>query len=432
MVDVLGYGDVGGPWGGGATLGAATPNIDALSSGGLALTSTYSQPTCTPTRSAMMTGRLPVRTGLIRPILAGDVIARNPWEDEKSVAAILSDAGYHTILTGKWHTGDARRYPDLVLNEDRLARFQDVTGRIDMYYGQKGQGEKVVVRTKSVEQFAEADQILADFTVSKIKKLAKGDKPFFISHNFMRVHADNHPSKTYRGASASKYPFKDNVVEVDAHVGAMIEALDEAGVLENTFIFFTSDNGPQLDAWPDSGHTPFRSGKGTAWEGAVRVPGIAYWKGMIAPRESAELFDLLDLFNTTVHLAGADDRIPDDRYIDGIDQTSFLIVDEGQSKREHVYIWLGEQLMAVRMYEYKLHLQVMHQESAFQAIDFATRSHVGLSPWLFNLYIDPKEQMPVGHRMNPWLASIGGEAKMHGATFRKFPPKDIGLSTEAK
>jgi arylsulfatase len=456
VVDDLGFGDIGGPWGGGAHIGAATPRIDTLAANGLAVTSTYSQPTCTPTRSAMMTGRLPVRTGLIRPILAGDKVKKNPWADEHSIAALLSGAGYHTVLTGKWHTGelegmrpwevgfdefqgyyasqkeltqqfDGRRYPDLVYDAEKLARFQTVGGKIDMYYGARGQGEKVVEKTTSIEQFAEADQTLAAFTVERIDTLAKGNKPFFIAHNFMRVHADNHPSKAFLGSSASKYPFKDNVVEVDALVGRIVDALDKAGVLENTFIFLTSDNGPQMDSWPDSGYTPFRGAKGSAWEGGVRVPGIAYWKNMIAPRESAQLFDLMDLFNTSLHFAGASDKLPNDRYYDGIDQASFLVADDGQSKREAEYIWNGANLAAVRMREYKIHLKMTVEQAPHMTIDYSTTEQIGLSPWLFNLYIDPKESMPLGHRLNPWLASLLSEAQAHMATFKQYPPKKIGL-----
>lgn len=456
VVDDMGFGDIGGPWGGGAHIGAVTPHIDHLARNGLALTSTYSQPTCTPTRSAMMIGRLPVRTGLIRPILAGDKVTVNPWEGELSIGKVLSDAGYHTVLTGKWHTGeldgmrpfdvgfdefqgyyasqkeltqqvDGRRYPDLVYDADKLARFKEVGGKIDMYYGRKGEGEKVVEPTVSIEQFAEMDQKLAAFTIERIKTLAKGDKPFFIAHNFMRVHADNHPSREFRGKSASKFQYKDNVVEVDALVGRIMTALDEAGVTDNTLVFFTSDNGPQMDSWPDSGFTPFRGGKASSWEGGVRVPGIAYWKGMIAPRESAELFDLMDLFNTSVNLAGATANLPDDRYYDGIDQTSFLLADDGQSSRENVYIWTQGDLAAMRMREYKIHFSTTQEQSTFLGIDYSVTQKVGLAPWLFNLYVDPKEQMPLGHRQNAWLASLAAEAKAHAATFRKYPPKKIGL-----
>lgn len=456
VVDDMGYGDPG-VYGGGAAIGAATPHIDKLAHQGLKLTSTYSQPTCTPTRSAMMTGRLPARTGLTRPILAGDVVKKNPWEGEQSVAAILSKAGYHTLLTGKWHTGelegmrphevgfdefqgyyasqkeltqqiDARRYPDLVLNPDRLKKFQAASGKVDMYYGRKGEGEKVIEKTTSIEQFAEADQTLTKFTIDRIKTLAKGDKPFFIAHNFMRVHADNHPSKAFKGKSAAKYQYRDNIVEVDAHVGTIIQALKDANVADNTFVFLTSDNGPQNDSWPDSGYTPFRGAKNTPWEGGIRVPGIAWWPGVIAAGgESDDLFDLMDLFNTSIGLAGAVDSIPTDRYFDGIDQRAFLFTDDGRSRREKVFVWAEYTPMAIRMHEYKMHVKVVQTHAQWLDIDMATKSDVGLAPWLFNLYIDPKEQYPVGHRLNPWLASIGQELKAHAATFKKYPPKDVGL-----
>lgn len=456
VVDDMGYGDPG-VYGGGAAIGAATPNMDRLANNGLKLTGVYSQPTCTPTRSAMMTGRLPARTGLTRPILAGDVVKKNPWEGESSIAKILSDSGYYTVLTGKWHTGelegmrphevgfdefqgyyasqkeltqqvDARRYPDLVLNPDRAAKFKEASGKIDMYHGLKGDGEIIIEKTTSIEQFAEADHTLAQFTIDKIKELAEGDKPFFVAHNFMRVHADNHPSKEFLGKSASKYQYKDNIVEVDALIGRIVAALEKAGVVDNTFVFITSDNGPQNDSWPDGGYTPFRGAKNTPWEGGVRVPGIAYWPGMIqAGQESAELFDLMDLFNTTVALAGATDKIPTDRYIDGIDQSSFLFVENGNSRREKVFIWAQYTPVAMRMYEYKFFTKVMETKAQWLDIDMATLTDVGLAPWLFNLYIDPKEQYPVGHRLNPWLASLGNEFKAHAATFKKYPPKDIGL-----
>lgn len=275
---------------------------------------------------------------------------------------------------------------------------------------------------------ANADRLLKEFTVNKIKALAKGDKPFYLQHSFMKTHADNHPPKAFEGASASKYAFKDAVVEVDAYVGEIVEALRESGQLENTLIFFTSDNGPQSDSWPDAGYTPFRGGKGTGWEGAVRIPGIAYWKGMIKPGQVSDgLFDLMDIFNTSVALAGVSDKIPSDKYIDGIDQTAFLLADNGKSMRDKVFIWSQKDFLAMRMNEYKIHFKVITTDSQFLNIDMATIKDIGLAPWLFNLYIDPKEQYPVGHRRNAWLGSMGAESKAHAATFKKYPPKDVGL-----
>lgn len=457
VVDDMGYGDPGA-YGGGAAVGAATPNMDRLAREGLKLTSTYSQPTCTPTRSALLTGRLPVRTGLTRPILAGDKIKKNPWADEISLPKLLSAAGYRTVLSGKWHVGEAegmrpqdigfdefygyyaaekeltqafdkRRYPDLVLNPERLEMLRKTGASDGLYHGWKGGRTEQVSKIDSIEAMAEGDRMLKEWSVTQIAEMARSGQPFFLEHSFMKVHADTFASKAFEGKSASKYPYKDAVVEVDAYIGEIVNALDKAGVLENTFIFVTSDNGPQRDSWPDAGYTPFRGGKASTWEGGVRVPGIAYWKGTIKPgRESDELFDLMDLFNTSLNLAGATDKIPTDRYIDGIDQTSFLLADDGRSKREKVYMWAETDLMAMRMYEYKAHIKVIQTQAQWLDIDMTTKAEVGLAPWLFNLYIDPKEEYPVGHRMNAWLASMAAEMKGHGATFRKYPPKDIGLA----
>ena len=456
LIEDMGFGDPG-CYGGGKTIGADTPNMDRLAREGLRLTSCYSQNTCTPTRSAMLTGRLPVRTGLTRPILAGDKLTLNPWDGETSLPKILGESGYNTMLVGKWHIGSAKgmrphevgfdefygyygaqketsqavdpaRYPDLVLDREKLSRYEEMGEDHSLVHGFKSGKLDEISIVKSTDDMARADKVLADFSVKKIKELAKSDKPFFFEHAFMKVHTDNYANPDLKGMSASKYPYKDAVCEVDMEIGMIVKALDEAGALENTLVFITSDNGPQMDGWPDAGYTPFRGAKGTTWEGGVRVPGIAYWKGMIKPgRESDDVFDLMDLFNTAVHLAGADDKLPQDRYFDGVNQTSYLLHDEGVGNRECVFFWWKSDLMAVRMREYKSHVKVILPQSTFMHIDMATLNDVGTAPWLFNLYIDPKEELPVGHRMNAWLASLAAEMATHAATFRKYPPKKIGL-----
>lgn len=456
VVDDMGYGDPG-CFGGGAAIGAATPNMDRLAAQGLKLTSTYSQPTCTPTRSAVLTGRIPFRTGLTRPILAGDKLTKNPWADEISLPTILSTSGYKTVLSGKWHVGelegmqphqigfdewlgwyaaekeisqsfDKRRYPDLVLDSFKLKAYYALDAGIDLMFGKKGSKVETRKKTTSTDDMAEADQTIEAYSLQKIREFAKSGQPFFLEHAFMKVHADNFASKKFEGKSDSKFPYKDGIVEVDAIIGEIVAELDKLGLLENTFIFITSDNGPQEDGWPDGGYTPFRGGKGTAWEGGTRIPGIAYWKGMISPgRESNELFDLMDLFNTSLTIAGVSNKVPQDRYIDGIDQTSFLLTDKGQSKRDRVLTWVESKFSSIRMYEYKEYFQFTNAEKDMFNIDYSASGQVGLAPWLFNLYIDPKERLPVGHRLNAWTAVIAAEAKGHAATFKKFPPKDIGL-----
>ena len=119
--------------------------------------------------------------------------------------------------------------------------------------------------------------------------------------------------------------------------------------------------------------------------------------------------------------------MPTDRYIDGIDQASFLLADGGRSKREKVYVWNQADFVAMRMYEYKILVKVVEDHPQWLDIDMTTVSDVGLAPWLFNLYIDPKEEYPAGRRLNAWLASMAAEMKAHAATYRKYPPKDIGL-----
>lgn len=456
LIDDMGFGDPGFN-GGGASIGAATPNMDRLAANGLKLTSTYSQPTCTPTRSAILTGRIPARTGLTRPILTGDKLTKNPWDDEVSLPTILSSAGYKSVLSGKWHIGelegmrpfdvgfdefygyygaekeisqefDKRRYPDLVLDSFKLDAYHKSGAAKDLVYGKKGGKEQLIKATTSVEDMAEADQVLKDFSIKKIREFSKSGESFFLEHSFMKVHTDVWASKKYEGKSASKYPYKDGVVEVDAIIGEIVNELEKNGLLENTFIFITSDNGPQMDAWPDAGFTPFRGTKGSAWEGGTRVPGVAYWKGMIKPRESAELFDLMDLYNTTAAIAGALDKVPIDRPIDGINQAGFLLADNGQSARDRIHTWVERDLVAIRLHELKMYFMVTESENPHLMIDQSTITKSGLAPWLFNLYIDPKESRVLGHALSPWTASMAAEAKYHAASFVKFPPKNVGLS----
>ena len=456
LVDDMGWGDVG-VYGGGIAVGAPTPNIDGLARNGLRLTSFYAQSLCTPSRAALMTGRLPPRSGLTRPLLTGENPSVNPWADEDTTAKLLSAAGYHTALVGKWHLGemdgthphqvgydeylgilsvasemsqavDRRLYPDLLNKPERIKALRKLV-LPEITAGKKGEPIKVIKEIKSTDDMSRLDQRFADYSDDFIKRTVKQNQPFFLIHAFSRLHNDNYPAPGYAGKSPAGFPYKDALVEVDDIVGRIMKTLKETGQLENTFVFFTSDNGANEDVWPDSGYQPWRGGKGTTWEGGVRVPGIAYWPGMIAPgRESDGLFDIMDLFNTSLAIAGQTNRISDQRYVDGIDQTGFLLADDGKSARQTVFLYSEKTLTAVRWQEYKVHLKVFETHSPRRNIDESTLVTTGTSPWVFNLYVDPKEQQSSGHRFFEWgMPRVAGFAKSHLATYSKYPMKDLGL-----
>lgn len=457
LVDDMGWGDPGA-FGGGIAIGAPTPEMDRLARDGLKLTSTYSQPTCTPTRAALLTGRIPTRSGLTRPTLSGENPTTNPWTVEATLPSLLSNAGYRTALSGKWHLGEAegsrpheagfdeyygilsvisdisqqldeRLYPDLVLRPERMAALKELA-ETAITKGKKGSPLEVAEEITSIDELAQIDQKFADFSEDFIRRAANDNVPFFLEHSFARVHNDSYPAKGYAGKSPAGFPYKDAVVEVDDIIKRLMGVLEETGQRENTLVFLTSDNGGNEDLAPDGGHHPWRGGKGTTWEGGVRVPGIVYWPGMIKEgRESDGLFDLTDFFNTTLAVAGASDSIPSERYIDGIDQSSFLLADDGQSKRDVVFMYSESKLMAVRWMEYKVHFNIMTQHAARRNLDETTVSAAGMSPWVYNLYTDPKEQASSGHARFEWgLPQVLHKVKRHLGTFKAYPSTDLGLA----
>ena len=181
-----------------------------------------------------------------------------------------------------------------------------------------------------------------------------GEKPWLLYHCTRGAHFDNYPHEKFRGKSPSKHPYKDTIIELDDIVGRLVRKLEATGQLENTLVFVSSDNGPEMETWPDAAYTPFRCAKGSTWEGGVRVPGIFLWPGMIdADHVSDGLFNFSDFLPTALALAGVTDKVPADRYIDGIDQSSFLLAPDGFSNRKYHYYWLGGTLSALRVGEYK-------------------------------------------------------------------------------
>jgi arylsulfatase A-like enzyme len=451
VVDDLGYSDTGA-YGGGEAFGAPTPHIDRLAREGLKLTSTYAQPSCTPTRAALNTGRLPVRSGLLKPALLNDPADSS---QELFAAKILSGAGYRTALSGKWHLGEkdgsrpwqvgfdefmgflgvVNAYqeehptaPDVANDPELLASLQSIGDR-NLWRATKEGGGKAVGKI-NWENSRDLDQKFADFSEEFIRRSVKEGKPFYLSHNFSKVHYFNHPSADFVGKSATKDVYRDSVMEVDSIVGRLTKLLEDLKIADNTLVFFTSDNGPEEDSYPESGATPFRGAKGTTLEGGVRVPGLFWWPGMIKPgRVSDGLFDMTDMFNTSLAIAGVDaaSAVPADRYIDGINQTPFLLADNGQSAREAVFFYNADMFAGARWRYYKMAISEVQTGSGnvrdFGGLDNA-QFVIPPNGYMYNLYTDPRERRSILIE-KAWVPSyaLGPLLAVHGATMAKYRPK---------
>ena len=289
-----------------------------------------------------MTGRIPARSGLTRPLLASDRPTKNPWADEVSAAKLLSAGGYVTGLSGKWHIGegegmqpqqvgfdefhgflsvvseytqymDDREYGQLMLNPDRLTTYKSQSEYNAVVEGTKGGQLRPVYPLDTAERWEIPTKTsLTGQSVLSIEQRRRR------SHSIWFTPLQESISITSRASGRQRpQPWKAPRTRMRSwrwttSSGSWpMATLQETGQADNTFVFFLSDNGPEEDTYPDSGFTPFRGGKGTTWEGGVRVPGIAYWPGMIKPaRVSDGLFDVMDLFNTSLALGGVVDKIP--------------------------------------------------------------------------------------------------------------------------
>ncbi|MEH6649395.1 MAG: sulfatase-like hydrolase/transferase [Motiliproteus sp.] len=439
IIDDMGWGDPG-VYGGGAAIGAPTPNIDALANGGLLMTSGYSQPSCTPSRAAFQTGRLPQRSGQTRPTAAGEKAQETK---ELYLAAVLSQAGYRTGMAGKWHLGesvgsrptdqggydeyygnlgvntvyhdwrDGDISPEVVYNEERQRIMAEEVDFIRHSVKlKKGSDELVLVDEINLENEPFLEEQYLHWSQDFIRRTVDEGKPFYLHHAMNRVHTKNYPHPNFRGKSPAGTPYKDGILEVDWVLGEILKTLEETGQLENTFVYLSSDNGAEEDVMAggiftsDAGHQPWRGAKGTTWEGGVRVSSIASWPGMIGEaRKSDGLFDQMDLFATSLTLAGVKlDTLPKNRYYDSIDQTSWLLTDADDkqtSNREAIYYWYGQDFYGVRWQFMKRMERIMNigmnpGPGTFGGLFNATKSET-TDPtlgWYFNLYMDPKERLP--------------------------------------
>jgi arylsulfatase A-like enzyme len=433
--------------------GIRTPEMNQFTEEGMSLMRMYTEPSCTPTRAAFLTGRHPVRTGLkeVKVALVGEGL---PTE-EVTIAEVLSEAGYRTAHVGKWHQGDIEQcYPhnqgfdyaafplhqqvqlslmtDEAADAFRLIGFADKTQSNEFALDQKFKPSGLVTGVEAVkgglarevdlnpgEKWTQQHYIDMNLryqrqTLEQLDKLAKGDAPFFLQYwplwplNFVN---DQEQNESLNGGH-----FAEKLQRLDGMLGEVFDKVDELGIADNTVIVLMADNG-LMHFYPSytSGLNEliYRGGKTDHLEGGVRVDAFVRWSGVIeADSAAGDIVHVSDLYTTFARLGQAKKYIPRDRVIDGIDQTALLLKGEHHGRRDYVYIYQNEILRSIVKQEFKMHLPAPGVPGAAAPV--------------FNLYRDPREETAfVGLPL--WSgASFQDMVKRHMMTIAKYPHAKLG------
>ncbi len=447
LADDVGWGELG--WqGGGKHRGTPTPTLDAMAEEGMAFWSAYAEPSCTPSRIAINTGRHPVRTGLLSVLWPGQIDGLSPKEE--TIAEVLSKSGYHTAMWGKWHLGDLPEHapenqgydyayyglfngaPDAWPGSAELyqdgptptkspffdfpgvEQYKEMTG-IDLsvagYIGEKGKDRKPIkgiAGTLNNERQEAFEQESIKQITDYIKKNAKSDKPFFIywATYAQQIHGSrkhmNDPHVDKANAQASIMAMHN------VHMKQLFDTLKSEKIAENTLVVWISDNGPMYAFYPTSGYSWLRGAKGDVLEGGVRVPAMAWWPGMIEPDQTpTDILHITDLFTTAAHLADATDKIPGDRITDGVDQTALFLLGEGHGRRNMMFHYSGGTLGAIRYEDFKVHIKKAH--GGLPGMDF------------YNVKRDPGEKYGALYQGLFAVTPIQNSLRQHMMMIQKYP-----------
>ena len=352
FIDDMGYGDIG-PFG--ATK-QRTPHLDRMAKEGMKLTSFYATPVCSVSRAQMMTGCYGARVSVPGVYFPGQSVGLNPAE--VTVAERLKEKGYATQMVGKWHLGDQ---PEFLPTRQGFDHYLGIPYSNDML--KKSADTKVPVvpllRDEKIAELMDGEgqrRMVELYTKEAVDFIGRNkDKPFYLYFAHNAVHTPIWPGAAFAGKSQNGR-FGDWVEEVDWSVGQVLDALRSQGLDKDTLVVFTSDNGPWLTKGADGGSAgPLRGGKGSTWEGGVRVPTLAWWPGRVpAGSVNDAVAATIDLLPTFVSLAGG--TVPATPVIDGRDITPILLGQSKESAREAHYYFAGYNLQAVRQGRWKLAL----------------------------------------------------------------------------
>ena len=402
FADDLGYGDL-------ACFGhptIATPHLDRMAADGMRFTEFYTAASvCTPSRAALLTGRIPLRSGMCSDksrVLFPDSHGGLP-ASEITLAGLLRDRGYATACVGKWHLG---HHPEFLPTRRGFDHYFGIPYSNDMKPCPLMRGEE------TVELPAVQETLTRRYTEEAVAFIERQKQhPFFLYFAHTFPHVPLSASSAFENQSRRGL-YGDVVEELDWSVGRILQSLRDAGIAENTLVIFTSDNGPWLTQKLRGGSAGLlRGGKGSTWEGGMRVPCIAWWPGVIAPGTVCrDMASTLDLFPTAAALARA--PIPRDRKLDGEDMTPLLFAEPGWS-RDSLFFYRGTRLMAVRHGPWKAH--------------FITQAGYGKGPTahdppaLYHLERDPSEKFDVADTHPDVIAKILGIVVEHQATLEPAP-----------
>ena len=473
--DDTGYGDLG-PYGGGEGRGMPTPNIDDMAAKGMTFFSFYAQPSCTPGRAAIQTGRIPNRSGMTTVAFQGQGggLPKAEW----TLGSMLKKAGYKTYFTGKWHLGEADYalpnaqgydvmehcflyhcnaytygdetwFPDM--DPELRKMFAEVTkGSLSGNAGDEAKedwkvnGQYVDTPDKGVVGIPFMDKYVEESGLKFLETAAKDSKtPFFININFMKVHQPNLPAPEFEHKSLSKSKYADSLVELDARIGRVMEKLRELGLDKNTLVFYTTDNGSWQDVYPDAGYTPLRGTKGTVREGGNRVPAIAIWPEKIKPGvRNHDILGGLDLMATFAAVAGAklpeQDRDGEQIMFDSYDMSPVLL-GKGKSERKSWFYFTENELTpgAARVGNYKAVFNLRGDDGAHTgglSVDTnlgwkGADKYVATVPQIFDLWQDPQERYDIfmnNFTERTWtLVTFNKAIGELMKTYVKYPPRKL-------